>query len=351
MDKWYISANGRVTGPLNIDEIQRLIAKSSDLYGWNPSYSHWLPVTKIKDFSEFISEDQSSEQVSKELIDKFVNRKRDLNKKVALINSSIEVTIEKMALFEREISKYKELTTALSADVQDNIVPLEKKYNSIGKQLNDLQKALAISKQEIEDAVQEFGGLVLNKTTEKREDFAELIQSTATPSVPTSAVREKPKSSETNKEKPTSIPAELRGTVVDYEDENNVPKPSVVPIRKVTKEKETTQGTENFSTIVQEKQQDQASKVTVQDNVQTSQNEKIGFKNKLKSVFGKQNNDADLGKLSDRLLSLEKEAIEKAEIAKNDKEEEVVFLDYDVESKVEDDESDLRKKHRRRRRF
>ena len=105
MDKWYISDNGRVAGPLNIDDVQRLIAKNSDVYGWNPSYSHWLPVIKINELKEFLPQDHSSDQVSKELIDKFVNRKRDLNKKTALINSSIELTVEKMVLFEQEINK------------------------------------------------------------------------------------------------------------------------------------------------------------------------------------------------------------------------------------------------------
>ena len=324
MDKWYLSENGRVTGPFNIDDVQRCIAKNSDLYGWNPSYSHWLPVVKIKELSVFLPEVQSSEQVSKALIDKFVNKKQDLNKKVALINSSIGMTVEKMVQFEQEINKYKELTTALSSDVKDNIVPLEKKHNGIGKQLNDLQKALAISKQEINDVVKEFGDLVLNKVTEKSEDFAELAQ--ATPVKPAASVTAESKRLDTNKDMS-----------------------SVVSIKKVAKETEIAKESQELSSILVKHQLSQDVNVDLQPT-QPTQAETSGFKNKLKSVFGKQNNTADLAKLSERLLLLEKEVIEKADVDKGDIEEEVVFLDYEVESEsVEQSENEPKKKRRRRR--
>ena len=368
MDKWYISDNGRVAGPLNVNDVQRLIAKNSDLYGWNPSFSHWLPIEKIQELKGFLPEDYSSDRISKELIDRFVTKKRDLNKKTALINASIEATVQKMAIFEEEISNYKTLTTALSPDVQENIVPLEKKYNSIGKQLNDLLKALAISKEEINEVVKEFGGMVLNKSTESYENFSELTETTpiktvapvkaSTPSKPSAAVetttstpqstptkpvvaaeatkpirpveRNIPKESaevvtrepeKVEDNKPASsninmnVPLEFRGTVVNCGTNS---KPSVVPIRK----EQTADNQSGQSTLT----------------------EKMDFKSKLKSVFSKPNSDEDLGKLSDRLRLLEKEST-KQDVT----EEEMVFLDYDVESEL-DEEGDLKKKHRRRRR-
>lgn len=364
MDKWYISDNGRVAGPLNIDDVQRLIAKNSDVYGWNPSYSHWLPVIKINELKEFLPQDHSSDQVSKKLIDKFVNRKRDLNKKTALINSSIELTVEKMVLFEQEINKYKTLTATLSPDVQENIVPLEKKYHGIGKQLNDLQKALTISKQEINDAVKDFGELVLNKSTENYEDFAEIIQTIPTPAAPAPAqtistqaaakvnvvapapitvkspetVRTVVSStteteiSETSKPIPANIPLELRRTVVEHGTNNTTTKPSVVPINK--------------------DMHDPSLAIDNQSN-QPAQTEKMGFKNKLKSVFSKQNNSEELTKLSDRLRLLDKEVTEKVAAEKisvdQGDDEEVVLLDYDVESESEDDSENKKKRRRRRR--
>lgn len=344
MDKWYISENGRVSGPLKIDDVERLIAKNSDLYGWNPSYSHWLPISKINELSKFLPEDHLSEQVSKELIDKFLNRKRDLIKKTTLINASIEKTVGKMTVFEQEIIKYKGLTTSLSADVQENIVPLEKKYNAIGKQLSELQKALAISKQEINDAVKEFGELVLNKSTEHYEDFAELAQTTPvqTPvqvnsatsnaSKPVETVKapesEVPEAQKIETSKPvSSIPVALRGTVVEHGSVNKETTPSVVPLRKETAEA-------SHSAQPTEKQKE---------------TEKMGFKNKLKSVFGKQNNPENTTKLSDRLKMLEKETVTNSVESHSDEEEEVVFLDYDLDVN-EDDESDHKKKRRRRRR-
>jgi hypothetical protein len=355
MDKWYISANGRVTGPLNIEGVKRLIAKHNDLYGWNPSFSHWLPIAEIKELSVFLSKEQFSEQVSKELIQKFVNRKRDLYKKTAIIDSAIEATIEKMTHFEKEINNYKKLTATLAADVQDNIIPLEQKYSGIEKQLNNLQKALIISKQEINDTIKEFGELVLPKSTESNDDFVELVQNTAaTPATisneipvsitaaPTEVVKNKPES--------FSIPAELRGTVVNYAEEPKAPKPSVVPIRKEEKGVNIAKKSQDLSSIVVEHQLEQTSKVNKQVDLQPVQSEKKGFTNKLKSVFGKQNNKADSAKLSDRLLLLEKEATEKVDTTKGDPEDETVGFEYEIESQLEDD-SDLKKKRRRRRRI
>lgn len=349
MDKWYISDNGRVSGPLKIDDVERLIAKNSDLYGWNPTYSHWLPISKINELSKFLPEDHLSEQVSKELIDKFLNRKRDLIKKTTLINASIEKTVEKMTVFEQEIIKYKGLTTSLSEDVQENIVPLEKKYNAIGKQLSELQKALAISKQEINDAVKEFGELVLNKSTENYEDFAELAQTTSvqptaqvnsTTSEPIKATTTKstetvkavePVASETpkieNNKSVSNIPVALRGTVVEHGTVNKETKPSVVPLRKETAEVSN----------------------AAQPLEKPKEAEKMGFKNKLKSVFSKQNNTENTSKLSDRLKMLEKETVANTTQEHIDEEEEVVFLDYDLDSNL-DDENDHKKKRRRRRR-
>lgn len=350
MEKWYLSENGNVNGPFGVKDVQSLVSKNSDLYGWNPSLSYWLPVTKIQEFQEFLPADQSSSQVSKELIDKFVNKKRDLIKKTTLIDQSIQQTTKTLTLYENEINQYKELTKALSPEVQDNIEPLEKKYNAINKQLTDLKRAAEISKQEIDDVVREFGDLILNKATENIEDIDELT--------PVNTKNEEGRSVSLNE--------------VDVDE----PIPSVEPTKNVaennTDDSVITSST-NFVPQSNNKSNDLTSKSTEhpfdQSAVEAGKADterkvepapKKGFTNKLKSVFSQHNTNEDVpDKLSDQLLKLEKEVIEEVE-----DDEEVVFIDSELspdalvqadstkvaeESEVVD--SEPKKKRRRRRRF
>ena len=114
MKKWYFSDNGQVSGPFNINDVSSLLAKNNELYGWNPSFSQWLPVAQIAELSEFISESKPVTQISKELIDKFVSKKRDLNKKIKLIDELIKNTKGNLYTFEEIIKNYNNLTQVFS---------------------------------------------------------------------------------------------------------------------------------------------------------------------------------------------------------------------------------------------
>jgi hypothetical protein len=163
MKKWYFSDNGQISGPFSVNDASTLLANNSNLYGWNPSFSQWLPVVQIPEFSELITDRKSVTQVSKELINAFLSKKRDLNKKINLINEAIKRSKNKLNEFEAIISKYNKLTEGLSTEVIDNIQPIEKKKLSMSKQLLELNKAVDIAKCEIIEVVQEFGDLVLNE--------------------------------------------------------------------------------------------------------------------------------------------------------------------------------------------
>lgn len=182
MKKWYISENGNVSGPFDLSDIKKLVSKEKDLYGWNPSFKHWLPVSQIGEFQDFLPESNESNQISEALIEKFVSTKRDLSKKLSLIDDSIESTVKSMNSFDDKITYYKELTNGLAPEVKDNIFPLEKKYNSLNKQLDDLEKAAVIAKKEISDTVVEFDELVLD-TTNKNAKNSSTLAFASTPKV------------------------------------------------------------------------------------------------------------------------------------------------------------------------
>jgi hypothetical protein len=345
MDKWYLSDNGDVNGPFNIADVETLVSKNSDLYGWNPSFNHWLPVVQINEFESFLPQDKESNKVSKDLIDKFVSKKRDLNKKINLIDNSVESTTKSLGLFEKEIADYKELTKNLNADVQDNIAPLEKKYNTVKKQLGELQKAAEIAKQEIDDVVKEFGDLVLSKTSNRSEAFAELAEVTATV---TGITKDKVsiESNEVDEVIPSVQP--IKNVASNVSDDSVITKDQPTSLEKAAQLNQTIEKPVDTKDVQPEEVVE-----TPQVGASTIGPEKKGFsdvKNKLKSVFGNSKPEpTETKSLSEQMMQLEKGTVSEVE-----EDEEIVFIDSDVEpetNSVEETPGDEKKKRRRRRRF
>jgi len=343
MDKWYLSENGNVNGPFDINDVQSIVTKNSNLYGWNPSLSYWLPVSKINEFQEFVPEIKSTGQVSKELIDKFVKKKRDLNKKSTLIEQTIQSTMKALAVYEREIVSYKELTNNLAPEVRDNIEPLEKKYTVINRKLEELKRAADISNQEIDDVVAEFGELVLSKATENVDNIDELT--VATPKTKPEVNKNSVKRNMLNADEPIPsvepIKNELKNRVSDVKSSAPVAK-----TKQATKP-EPTQSDKPAEIPTTEKKNASVVNKQPTDTANTDV-EKKGFKNKLKSVFGHGAiEEEETEKLSDKLKRLEQEALDKEA-----NEEDVVYIDTELEVEEElDDDLEPKKKRRRRRRF
>lgn len=329
MKKWYFSENGKVSGPYSINDANSLLSKNNDLYGWNPSFSQWLPVTQIPELSELIPESKPAAQVPKELIDKFVTKKRDLNKKVTLIDEAIKNTQAHVESFEKEINKYKNLTESLSSDVKDNILPLEKKHQLVTKQLKELTKAAEIAKHEIIDVVQEFGELVLSKTNENAEELLELKELPELKSV-----EKVVQITETVKKTPVKISAP---EVVKTEANKEVGKPADAEKTTVEKVVHLKDSAESKTQTVPSSHAEES----IKEKVTAGENKAfMGVKNKFKSVF-KPKVEEPVMRLSDQLKQLEKEP-----------KEELVFVDSDID--IDDDlleDSDPKKKRRRRRRF
>lgn len=390
MKKWYLSEDGNVSGPFSIDDVQTRVSKNNNLYGWNPTYSHWLPVIKIPEFKAFLSEVKSQDQVSKELVDKFINKKIDLNKKTALIDSSIVSTIESISRFEKEIVDYKELTENLAPGVKDNIEPLEKKYNSLNNQLIELEKAAEISRNEFSQVEGEFSELLLSKTALNYDDLSklglskasspsknkvtsspinEVITSSRSEAVPSQKVVPSQKREDTTSPKnneslsPKSDISSLSKSHVNSASKNNISKvehsipsvqvatniaddvfedvvinpPKQKPVVKIPKKVPATK--HPFDQRFENKEIKEV-KVVNTIKSQPIEPEKKGFTSKLKSVFGQNHSDDDV---SDELLKLEKEAIEEAD-------DEVVFNDSEMQP-AGHRSSESNNKRQRRRRF
>jgi|GEM_PF-1009172 len=328
MKKWYFSENGSVTGPYSISEANTLLEKNNDVYGWNPTFSQWLPVTQIPEFSELIPDSKPAAQVPKELIDRFVTKKRDLNKKIKLIDETIKNTEEHIELFDNEINQYKSLTESLSVDVKNNIVPLEKKHQLVMKQLQELKKAAEIAKHEIIDVVQEFGDLVLSKANENAAGLSELKELPEFKNETATAVS-KPVNSEragyVNSTASKKVQAKPHNASKNVETTEKL---------DVVAQKELNNNNKNIErdTSTNEYSQEQSS----ENEVNSEQNAFSGVKNKFKSVF-KPKAEEPTVKLSDKLKQLEQPP------------KEVVTQDENDAELIEDSEEQKTTRRRRRR--
>jgi hypothetical protein len=324
MKKWYFSDNGQVSGPFNINDVSSLLAKNNELYGWNPSFSQWLPVAQIAELSEFISESKPVTQISKELIDKFVSKKRDLNKKIKLIDELIKNTKGNLYTFEEIIKNYNNLTQDLSPEVKANILPIEKKKLLMSKQLTELTRAIDIAKNEIIDVVKEFGDLVLSKTSESSNNILNLD--------------DLPELKQVNKQGNNS---ETIGKV-------ELKQPEKIEIKKEVNKAQTT------SQAVPEKVQRVKEEIIVSNiNIEKSHSENTDnieqghentsfydVKSRLKSVFKGKNEETTIS-LSEQL---------KVNNLKAEADDEVVYIDDTIDEDLLDDDAE-KKKRRRRRRF
>lgn len=331
MKKWYFSDNGQVSGPFNMNDVSTLLAKNSDLYGWNPSFSQWLPVAQIPEFKDLIAESKPATQISKELINTFVSKKRDLSKKIKLIDEATKRSKSKLNEFEAIIGKYNQLTEGLSIEVKANIQPVEKKKLLMSKHLVELTKAIDIAKDEIIEVVKEFGDLVMS---ENMSDSADIIDLADLPELKLRNKTEKTISSNVTPEMVKQV------SVNNVKKENN----DSTSINQTVVQKVSTDeiaGLKNNYLAKETKViniENKAAAISDEEPVNPGSKAFSDVKNKFKSVFKAKNEEPTM-KLSDRLKQ-----------ANHDKEDEVVLVNAESKDGLyEYDEEQIKKRRRRRR--
>lgn len=364
MKKWYFSENGTVSGPCSINDASSLLAKNNNLYGWNPSFSQWLPVNQIPELSKLVTKNNPPAQVPKAVIDKFTANKEDLHNKIKRIDETIIKTQKQIDVFEKEIDQYKNLTESLSSDIKDNILPLEKKHLLASKQLRELTKASEIARHEIINVAKEFNELVLSKTSEDLDELLELDElpepkqekqtvktretyntipaSIAAPKIEEATGNNEISTTVTNKkttlEKVVALraEAELKTTPTHY----NTDKTSVIEHVPVLENKTFLGFKHKVTSVFKTANADEK---TVLEKVLTEENTAlVGVKNKLRSVFKPKVEEPTM-KLSEQLKQLEQQP-----------KEELAFANSDINSNFDGnllDNNDPKKKRRRRRRL
>lgn len=167
MKKWYFSKNGKISGPLALDEAKDFLTKDPDFYGWHPAFSQWRPVSCIIEFTDIVPTPVPAAQIPPELIKEFVDKKQNLHDKIDNIDEKIDITTSSIYELEQEIKIYKRITQNLSEEVKDNIKSIEQNYTGLQKTLTGLKKATDIANNEIDEIVTDFDARVSGKSEKK----------------------------------------------------------------------------------------------------------------------------------------------------------------------------------------
>jgi len=167
MKKWYFSKNGKISGPLDLEEACDFLTKDPDFYGWHPSFSQWRPVSSIIEFDDVVPEPVPPAQIPPELIEEFIAKKQELHDKIDVIDENIDERTTSMYELEQEIKIYKRITQNLSEEVKANITSIEKNHKQLQKTLADLKSVTDIANNEIDDIVTDFDTRVADKTDDK----------------------------------------------------------------------------------------------------------------------------------------------------------------------------------------
>jgi hypothetical protein len=141
MKKWLFSDNGKVTGPFGLTESQDLIKKNPSLYAWNPSFTHWVPVSHIEEFELTLAIPAPPVDVPLELIGEFINEERELISQLDLLDETLNSTHTELDVLNIDIHHYQQLTTNLNEEVKAVISNIEQQYAALEKSLANVSKA------------------------------------------------------------------------------------------------------------------------------------------------------------------------------------------------------------------
>ena len=137
MKKWIFSDKGKIIGPLGLAESQAFIKKNSSSYAWNPSFSHWMPASHIKEL-ELVLEIPSPPptlDLSQEIMDKFTPEKRKFIDQLDKFDEDIDLTHSQLDTFNTDTRHYKQLTTTLNKEISEVINNIEQQYAALEKSL------------------------------------------------------------------------------------------------------------------------------------------------------------------------------------------------------------------------
>jgi len=180
MNKWYFSKNNTITEPMDFEAAKKYVAANIDSYGWQQSFTQWLPVHCINDFAGIVPKAKPLPLVPQGVIDEFNSKSKKIIDHISTVNSDISSGEKLLQVFAQEIDTYKKMTVKLSPEVQANINSIEEHYLALQKQLQDIKQTTNTTANEVSQVVGNFNLKITDKsvasiTSELQKNIAKQI--------------------------------------------------------------------------------------------------------------------------------------------------------------------------------
>ena len=164
MNKWYFSKNGSITEAMDLELAKKYVIANPDAYGWQHSYTQWLPLHCISDFADIIPPVKPLAAIPQKIVDEFNQTIRNIAKQQKDVNAEIATNEEIAQAFAQEIESYKKITQQLSPEVQANINSIEQQYDVLQQKLKKLKEHTDVTANEVTKVVSSFNLITANKS-------------------------------------------------------------------------------------------------------------------------------------------------------------------------------------------
>ena len=167
MNTWIFSKNGVVTEPLDLVKAKKYVVENPDSYGWQSSFTQWLPVHSINEFSSLLPKQETTDIVPQKIVDEFRSKEETLGARFDDLNKELTAGELNAQNFAQEIATYKELTVNLSDEVKNNISEIEQQYHDLVKQLKTYKLEIKSSQSALDNVVKVFNEKLSTKSVIK----------------------------------------------------------------------------------------------------------------------------------------------------------------------------------------
>jgi len=143
MKKWLFSNNGEMTEALTFDEAQVYVNKHRDtnLYVWNLSFTHWLPLHEVEDFNVDINIPTPPVAIPTDLLEEYKNKEEALFETLARVDNTLGNTRAAISEIGHDIETYCGYTEELNSEVKETIAKVHEQYSALQNSIKASSKS------------------------------------------------------------------------------------------------------------------------------------------------------------------------------------------------------------------
>ncbi len=160
MNTWIFSENNQTFGPFEGAKANDFVINNPFAYAWKPSFTHWMPVTSIDDFSNVIKAPPAPSIIPQELLEAFYEKEKSLVEQMSVLDKRMALTNHSLIEFNKEITQYKRLTKSCNLEMQDVLDNIESQYARLKQNLRNFSNGALSDKEQAVKTIAKFNDSV-----------------------------------------------------------------------------------------------------------------------------------------------------------------------------------------------